>query len=243
MCGIAGILEFDAQRPVEQARLERMRAVLRHRGPDGEGVAVRGRAGLAHSRLSIIDLRGGGQPMSDPSNRVWISYNGEIYNFRELRAELGSLGFSFSTQSDTEVILRAYEAFGEDCVQHLRGMFAFAIWDEGRQRLFLARDRLGIKPLYYAVTEDEILFGSEIKAILAADGVHPELNRAILPEFLATRFIAGSETFFRGVYKLLPGCVLTWTPAGGLHQRRYWQLPSQLGDPEISFATHAREVR
>jgi len=243
MCGIAGILEFDAQRPVEQARLERMRAVLRHRGPDGEAVVVRGRAGLAHSRLSIIDLSGGGQPMSDPSNRVWISYNGEIYNFRELRAELGSMGFGFSTQSDTEVILRAYQAFGEDCVRRLQGMFAFAIWDENRQKLFLARDRLGIKPLYYAVTEDEILFGSEIKAILAADGIRPGLNRAILPEFLATRFIAGSETFFRGVHKLLPGCTMTWSPGEGSRQRRYWQLPSRLDSPEISFATHAREVR
>ena len=243
MCGIAGIFKFDAQRRVEQARLERMRAVLRHRGPDGEGVTVRGRVGLAHSRLSIIDLSGGRQPMSDPSNRIWISYNGEIYNFRELRAELASLGFGFSTQSDTEVILRAYEAFGEDCVRHLRGMFAFAIWDKDQQRLFLARDRLGIKPLYYAVTQDEILFGSEIKAILAAGGVRPELNRAILPEFLATRFIAGGETFFRGIRKLLPGCTLSWAPMEGFRQRRYWQLPSQLDGPEISFATHASEVR
>ena len=243
MCGVAGILKIDAQRTVEPARLERMRAVLRHRGPDGEGVRVHGRAGLAHSRLSIIDLGGGRQPMADATGRIWISYNGEIYNFRELRAELTSLGLSFSTQSDTEVILRAYEAFGEDCVHRLRGMFAFAIWDENHQKLFLARDRLGIKPLYYAVTEDEVLFGSEIKAILAAGGVHPELNRAILSEFLATRFIAGSETFFRGVHKLLPGYTLTWTPMEGFHQRRYWHLPSRLDGQEISFDTHAREVR
>ena len=243
MCGIAGILEFDARRTVEPARLDRMRTVLRHRGPDGEGIMVRGRAGLAHSRLSIIDLGGGRQPMADATGRIWISYNGEIYNYRELRTELMSLGSSFSTQSDTEVILRAYEAYGEDCVQRLRGMFAFAIWDENRQKLFLARDRLGIKPLYYAVTADEILFGSEIKAILAAGGVRPELNRAILPEFLATRFIAGSETFFQGVQKLLPGRTLTWTPVEGFRQRRYWHLPSRLDDPQISFDTHAREVR
>lgn len=243
MCGIAGILEFDAQRTVESVRLERMRAALRHRGPDDEGGKVCGRAGLAHSRLSIIDLGGGRQPMADATGRIWISYNGEIYNYRELRTELMSLGSSFTTQSDTEVILRTYEVFGEDCVKHLRGMFAFAIWDENRQKLFLARDRLGIKPLYYAVTADEIQFGSEIKAILAAGGVRPELNRAILPEFLATRFIAGSETFFLGVHKLLPGCSLSWTPAEGFHHRRYWHLPSLLDGPEISFDAHAREVR
>ncbi|MGE5624337.1 MAG: asparagine synthase (glutamine-hydrolyzing) [Bacillota bacterium] len=242
MCGIAGIVELDPRREVEQARLERMRAVLHHRGPDDAGTIARGRAGFAHSRLSIIDIGGGRQPMQGVQG-TWIAYNGEIYNFRELRGELMARGYRFSTQSDTEVILRAYEAYGEDCVRHLRGMFAFAIWEEGPQKLFLARDRLGIKPLYYAVTEEEVLFGSEIKAILAAGGVPPALNTSILSEFLANRYVAGGETFFRNVHKLLPAHTLTWTPANGFRQRSYWSLPDKLHPDSIPFEVHASELR
>jgi asparagine synthase (glutamine-hydrolysing) len=243
MCGIAGILKFDGHQAVEEGRLRRMREVMRHRGPDGKGIVVRGRTGLAHARLSIIDIDGGRQPMPGTGEGTWISYNGEIYNFRELRVELASRGCRFLTRSDTEVILRAYETFGESCVQHLRGMFAFAIWDPGHQKLFLARDRLGIKPLYYAVTGEELLFGSEIKAIVAAGGSRPVLNTAILPEFLATRFVAGSETFFQGIHKLLPGHTLTWTPAQGLRQERYWALPRHIDADDVPFGVHACEVR
>src|SRR6185503_4101419 len=174
MCGISGILKFDAAAAVEYSRLERMRDVLGHRGPDDSGIVIRGRAGLAHNRLSIIDLGTGQQPMAD-TRGAWISYNGEIYNFRELRKKLEDRGCRFATHSDTEVILQAYQVYGEDCVKHLRGMFAFAIWDRKRQKLFLARDRLGIKPLYYAATAHELVFASEIKAILTAGTLAPAL--------------------------------------------------------------------
>lgn len=204
---------------------------------------VADRVGLAHRRLSIIDLAGGHQPMATPSRTVWITYNGEIYNFRELRRDLESRGCTFRTKSDTEVILHAYEIFGEECVGHLRGMFAFAIWDQGRQKLFLARDRLGIKPLYHACTGDALLFASEIKAILASGFIRPAFNQAILPEFLATRFVAGKETFFQGVKKLLPGHTLSWSPAEGLRERRYWRPSMEMYDSAATLEERAKGVR
>jgi asparagine synthase (glutamine-hydrolysing) len=243
MCGVVGILKFDPRETVEEARLRRMRDVLRHRGPDDRGLMVAGQAGLGHRRLSIIDLAGGRQPMANPGRTAWITYNGEIYNFRELRSDLESRGFRFTTNSDTEVILRAYEAFGEECVERLRGMFAFAIWDQRRRKLFLARDRLGIKPLYYAIAGGELLFASEIKAILAAGSIRPAFNQAIVPEFLATGFSAGAETFFEGIRKLLPGRTLSWSPGEGFRGRRYWQPPVTMDESGGTFAQRAREVR
>jgi len=228
---------------VEEVRLRRMRDVLRHRGPDGAGLMTSGHVGFGHRRLSIIDPAGGQQPMANPDRTVWITYNGEIYNFRELRADLELRGFRFATKSDTEVILRAYEAFGEECVERLRGMFAFAIWDQRHRKLFLARDRLGIKPLYYAITGDELLFASEIKAILAARAARPAFNRTILPEFLATRFSAGAETFFEGIRKLLPGRTLSWSPGEGFRGRRYWRPPVALDDSRETLAQRAQRVR
>ncbi|HKT31106.1 MAG TPA: asparagine synthase (glutamine-hydrolyzing) [Gammaproteobacteria bacterium] len=243
MCGIAGILNFDPRVHVDAAALQRMQQVLQHRGPDDEGRVVLGNLGLAHRRLAIIDLRSGQQPMASADQRLWISYNGEIYNYRALQAEFKSRGCAFRTQSDTEVILNAYTLYGEVCVERLRGMFAFVLWDRGRQTLLLARDRLGIKPLYYACTQDQLLFASEIKAILAAGVIPAELNRDILPEFLATRFVAGPETFYRGIYKLLPGRTLTWSVASGLRQRRYWQLPARLDETRLPIAVRAVQVR
>ncbi|MFI4967251.1 MAG: asparagine synthase (glutamine-hydrolyzing), partial [Gammaproteobacteria bacterium] len=243
MCGIAGILKFGTDQPVEYPRLDRMRTAMQHRGPDDSCIVIRGRAGLAHNRLSIIDLGGGQQPMTGGGHHNWISYNGELYNFRELRSELEQRGCRFVTDSDTEVVLQAYQVFGEDCVRHLRGMFAFAIWDRNRQKLFLARDRLGIKPLYYAFDEGELLFASEIKGILAAEGFKPEFNKSVLPEFLASRYVAGGETFFKGVYKLLPAHTLTWTPSEGVRHNRYWRLPERVGDNDVPFDEHVREVR
>ncbi|MGA7964893.1 MAG: asparagine synthase (glutamine-hydrolyzing) [Gammaproteobacteria bacterium] len=242
MCGIVGIVDMDAQRSPEYSRVKRMRDTLVHRGPDDSGIIMLGRVALAHRRLSIIDISGGHQPMANAERTIWIVYNGEIYNYRELRSELSARGCRFTTASDTEVILRAYEVYGEDCVRHLRGMFAFAIWDETQTKLFLARDRLGIKPLYYAVAGNEILFGSEIKALIAG-GLAADFNKAILPEYLATRFVSGSETFFRGVNKLLPAHTLTWTPTAGVRVRRYWELPQQLDDSGLSMKGYAREVR
>lgn len=243
MCGIAGILKFDPRASVDRAGLERMRDVLRHRGPDDAGSEILGNVGLAHRRLSIIDLDHGHQPMANADRSVWITYNGEIYNFKALRAELESRGCRFSTRCDTEVVLRAYEEFGEACTERLRGMFAFAVWDSNRHKLFLARDRLGIKPLYYAITDDQILFGSEIKSILASNALKPELNSAVLPEFLANRYVADDSTFYRNVHKLLPGHALSWTREEGVTRRRYWQPPVAAGDSGASLEEYAEEVR
>jgi asparagine synthase (glutamine-hydrolysing) len=243
MCGIAGILNFDPQRPVEEQRLRRMCDVLRHRGPDDDGLMLTGHVGFGHRRLSIIDLAGGQQPMANADRSVWIAYNGEVYNFRELREELKSSGCNFATKSDTEVVLRAYEIFGEACVERLHGMFAFAIWDGHRRRLFLARDRLGIKPLYYAITGGELIFASEIKAILATGSIRPQFNKAILPEFLATRFCAGNETFFEAIRKLLPGHTLSWSAEEGTTERCYWQPPLDTDGLRTSLPQRASEVK
>ncbi len=220
-----------------------MRESLLHRGPDEAGVMVSGPVGLAHRRLSIIDLAGGHQPMSNPGGNIWITYNGELYNFRELRELLVSRGCTFTTDSDTEVVLRAYEVLGESCVEQFRGMFAFAIWDGPRQQLFLARDRLGIKPLYYSINDTELLFGSEIKALLAGSAARPVFNRAILPEFLASRYVAGDATFFKGVRKLMPGHTLTWSATGGFRGRHYWQPPVAREDSAKSYQDLVGEVR
>lgn len=223
MCGIAGILRLDPADIVDEGRLLTMRDSLVHRGPDGAGLVIMQRIGLAHRRLAIIDIASGQQPMTNEQRTLWLTYNGELYNFRELRSELLLHGCNFTTQSDTEVVLRAYEVFGEDCVNHFRGMFALTIWDVSAQKLFMARDRLGIKPLYYAINDQELVFASEIKAILAASDTYPVFNRAILPEYLASRFVAGAETFFEGIYKLLPAHTLSWTAHNGVVLRRYWQ--------------------
>src|SRR5881397_449867 len=221
MCGIVGIVNLDPRETVDEALLKRMRDVLSHRGPDGEGLWIEGPVGFGHRRLAIVDVAGGQQPMANEDQTVWIVFNGEIYNHPTLRPELEARGHRYRTRSDTETILHLYEEEGERCVERLQGMFAFALWDRVRRRLFLARDRLGIKPLYYASTERALLFASEIKAILAAGSIRPALNDAILPEFLATRFVSGEETFFRGVQKLLPGRTLSWSLSTGLRTRRY----------------------
>ena len=190
MCGIVGIVRLDPNDTVDEARLMQMRDVLHHRGPDDEGLWVEGPVGLGHRRLAIVDVAGGHQPMANEDQTVWIVFNGEIYNHAALRPELEAKGHRYRTRSDTETILHLYEEEGERCVERLQGMFAFAVWDRVRRRLFLARDRLGIKPLYYASTERALLFASEIKAILTAGILRPEFNEAVLPEFLATRFVA-----------------------------------------------------
>src|SRR5438552_13462253 len=221
MCGIAGIVRRDPREAVDEARLKGMRDVLRHRGPDGEGLLLDGPVGLGHRRLAIIDVAGGHQPMANEDETIWIVYNGEIYNHAALRPGLEARGHRYHSRSDTETIVHLYEEEGERCVERLQGMFAFAVWDRPRRRLLLARDRLGIKPLYYALTDRELVFASEIKAILAGGAVTPALNRAIVPEFLANRFVAGAETFFDGVSRLEPGRTLSWSLRGGARERRY----------------------
>ena len=243
MCGIAGILKLNQGETVDEARLKRMRDVLWHRGPDDEGLLIDGPVGLGHRRLAIVDVTGGHQPMANEDHTAWIVFNGEIYNHAALRPRLEAMGHRYRTRSDTETILHLYEEEGERCVERLQGMFAFAVWDRTRGRLLLARDRLGIKPLYYAGTDQELLFASEIKAILAAWSLRPALNEAILPEFLATRFVSGEETFFRGIRKLLPGRTLSWSPAERFQERRYWQLPVATDQSPLTLEERAAEVR
>ena len=243
MCGIVGIVKLNQRETVDEARLKRMRDVLRHRGPDGEGLWIEGPVGLGMRRLAIVDVAGGRQPMANEDGTVWIVYNGEVYNHADLRPELEQRGHRYRTRSDTETILHLYEENGERCVERLQGMFAFALWDQKRRRLLLARDRLGIKPLYYAWTDHELVFASEIKAILAGGSVRPALHESIVPEFLATGFVAGEETFFRGVRKLLPGRTLSWSCAEGPRERRYWRLPATTDGAPGTLEACGREVR
>src|SRR6476659_7904204 len=181
MCGIAGIVTFDPQGRVDERRLTTMRDVMRHRGPDGEGLLIDGPVGLAHRRLSIVDVAAGHQPMSNEDGTIWVVFNGEIYNHAELRPRLEQRGHHYRTRSDTETIVHLYEEKGDRVVEDLHGMFAFAIWDRPRHRLLLAWDRLGIKPLYYALTGTELLFASEIKGVLAVSPGRPAFNEEALP--------------------------------------------------------------
>ncbi len=223
MCGIAGLLALDG-RPVQGADVRRMCAAMLHRGPDGEGYHVGPGVGLGMRRLSIIDLVTGDQPATNEDRTVWVVFNGEIYNFRELRRDLEARGHVFRTGSDTESIVHAYEEWGEECVQALRGMFAFAVWDEKRRRLLVARDRLGIKPLYYLEADGRLLFASELKALLALPEVERRLNWSALIHLLAFLTTPRTESIVAGVRKLPPGHVLTATAGGGVRVAPYWDV-------------------
>ncbi len=218
MCGICGYVG-----PGREATLAAMAATLAHRGPDGAGRFIGEGVGLAHRRLAIIDLDGGAQPMTDAAGNVLV-FNGEIYNFRELRRELEAFGQRFATRSDTEVLLAAYRQWGRECLSRLRGMFAFALWDAGRRELFVARDRVGIKPLYYAAVGGVFYFASEAKALLEIPGFRRRLDRSALPLYLAFRYTPGERTLFAGIRKLLPGHALTVAADGTLAFSQYWSL-------------------
>ena len=235
MCGIAGIVAADGLHPEERARLPRMRDIITHRGPDDAGLHVDARAGLAHRRLSIVDLAAGHQPLANEDDAVWIVFNGEIYNHRELRTELASAGHLYRTRSDTETIVHAYEQWGDACVERFRGMFAFAIWDAAKERLLLARDRLGIKPLYWALAGNRLVFGSEIKAILASGLLPARPNEAAIPELLSTRYLSGTETMFRGIHRLLPGHVLVFEK-GTVTTRQWWDVPAGPSEPGAALS-------
>jgi asparagine synthase (glutamine-hydrolysing) len=229
MCGIAGLVYTDHNRPCEAETVIAMRDVMPYRGPDDTGLYLEGPVGLGFRRLSIIDLGGGHQPMPGPGDRQWIIFNGEIYNYQALRQELVAKGHIFRTHSDTEVILQLYAERGEDCVHALNGMFAFAIWDSERRSLFIARDRMGVKPLYYAETPEGFLFASEIKALFASGKVTPACREDALGEYLIFRQAAGPETMFRGVRSLPPGCTMT-VQDGRTRVSRYWS-PRPNGEP------------
>jgi asparagine synthase (glutamine-hydrolysing) len=243
MCGICGIVYPAATQWVERDTLAQINAQIVHRGPDDDGFFVDGNVGLAMRRLSIIDVRTGHQPISNEDESLWIVYNGEIYNHRELRSKLEARGHRYRTKSDTETIVHLYEEYGRDCVQHLRGMFAFAIWDRGLRRLFIARDRLGIKPLYYFYDGKKFIFGSEIKAILAYPDIKPEFNQSTLAEYLAFGYIAGPETMFRGIRKLLPGNTLEIDQAGKIKIEPYWDLSVPAGNDGRSRAHYIKTYR
>jgi asparagine synthase (glutamine-hydrolysing) len=224
MCGIAGIFEFGRDTRVSAAALREMCRVMTHRGPDDEGLYTDGSLGIGMRRLSIVDLTTGHQPISNEDGTLWIVFNGEIYNHLALREQLIARGHSYSTHSDTETIVHLFEEYGADCVQHLRGMFAFAIWNRNTKTLFIARDRLGIKPLYYRLTPERLIIGSEIKVVLAHGGIRPGFNRAVLPEFLAFGYLSGADTFYSGIQKLAPGHTMTIGPDGKPQIQQYWDL-------------------
>lgn len=231
MCGIAGCINLDRDQPIDEVVIRAMTDALIHRGPDGEGYYCDGAVGFGHRRLKIIDLVGGQQPLCNESGTLWLICNGEIYNHIELRRDL-SARHTFKTHSDCEVILHLYEEHGPACVEHLNGMFAFAIWDTRTQQLFMARDRLGIKPLYWTQANGRFAFASEIKALFAGGIIEPRRHDAALPEYLTFQFLLGDQTLFEGVHRLEPGTSLSLRPFedGGPRVQRYWDISSEVDD-------------
>jgi len=228
---------------VDPATLDRMCGLLAHRGPDDQGMVFRGAVGLGHRRLSIVDLAGGHQPMANEDGSVWVSFNGEIYNHLDFRPTLAAAGHVYRTRSDTECLLHLYEQYGWEFVRRLRGIFAFALWDERRRLLLLTRDALGVKPLYYAVTRaGDLVFASEVKALLACVPEAADLNALAVPEYFANGFLAGGRTLLQGVRKLRPGHVLLWRE-GVVEERAYWApedwlptgVPATNGDGGADF--------
>lgn len=222
MCGICGIVGAT-DRPVDQSLLTRMNQCIAHRGPDGDGYYLNGNVGLAMRRLAIIDVAGGDQPITNEDESLWIVYNGEVYNYPFLRLQLEEHGHRFRTQTDTECVLHLYEDHGLDCLQHLRGMFAFALWDQHEQRLMLARDRLGQKPIYYTVQDGTLYYASELYALLSALPHTPEVDLEAIDLYLSLQYIPEPLTPYHGIHKLPAGHYLLWQH-GQLTVERYWQL-------------------
>jgi asparagine synthase (glutamine-hydrolysing) len=220
MCGICGLSHSTNQKP-ERALLEKMNAAIAHRGPDSDGFHVDAGVGLAMRRLAIIDVSGGDQPIANEDESIWIIFNGECYNYPEMRAELERRGHRLSTKTDTECIVHFYEDEGDDCIKHLRGMFAFALWDEKKKRLLLGRDRLGKKPMYYSIQNGTIYFGSELSAVLAALPNKPEINLEAIDLYLSLQYIPDPLTAYEGIYKLPPAHTLVWEN-GQATIKRYW---------------------
>lgn len=249
MCGITGACWTPAGEPLSEAVLKRMTDVLVHRGPDDAGFQFSsfsggpGGAALGFRRLSIIDLAGGHQPLSNEDATVWIAFNGEIYNYRELKPELESLGHRFQTASDTECIVHAYEQWGRDCVQHLRGMFAFAIWDQRERRLFLARDRMGQKPLVYRLAGGRLVFASELKALLQIPGAPRAVDPLAVADFVALQYVPHPRTMLSGYHKLPPAHWAEFNAVtGDLIVRRYWQAPYARPDSDQASASSDTKI-
>jgi asparagine synthase (glutamine-hydrolysing) len=232
MCGICGQFNFVRKEPVEPDTIRRMTESIRHRGPDDEGYFFEGAIGLGFRRLSIIDLAGGHQPMSDAEETVWIIFNGEIYNYRELRAELRSKGHQFRTNSDTEAIVHGYKEWGTEVFNRLNGMFGLAIWDARNERLVVARDAMGIKLIYYKIDNGQLTFGSEIRAVLAAEDSKPEVDPVALKLFLRLRYTPSPLTIFQGIRKLAPGTMLVVEKSKCREERWYNYTPIPFSSPK-----------
>jgi asparagine synthase (glutamine-hydrolysing) len=244
VCGICGQLIFDESARVDRGQLQRMTDAIRHRGPDSDGYYIQDNVGLGMRRLSIIDLETGEQPISNEDGSLWIVYNGEVYNYLELRADLIARGHVLRTRSDTETIVHLYEEHGPRCVEHLNGMFAFAIWDTHRRELFVARDRLGIKPLYYVLDHEHALFGSELKCLLAA-GVSREPDYLALHDYLSLFYVPTPRSAYKAVHKLEPGHWLRVRSDGTVQKERYWDIPfpQDASPQEGSRAEHVERIR
>lgn len=242
MCGIVGIIDPAASSFEIRNNLQSMTDAIFHRGPDDEGFFVTDNIGLGMRRLSIIDVEGGHQPIRNEDGSVFLVCNGEIYNYRELTEQLRSRGHQFKTNSDVEVILHLYEELGPECVHQLRGMFAFAIWDSRRQRVFVARDRLGIKPLYYAHTGDCLVFGSEIKALLQHPSVNATPNLDGISAYLSLKYVPAPQTMFAGIESLPPAHTLIWERSSGVKLHEYWQLSFQVDDSRKTEADFVEEL-
>lgn len=253
MCGIVGIIDLQGKRAIDASMLARMNQSQAHRGPDETGLHVEPGVGLGHRRLSIIDLSNGQQPMFNADRSTVLVFNGEIYNFQSLMAELKRFGHHFRTHSDTEVIVHAWEQWGERCVDRLRGMFAFGLWDRKRQCLFLARDRLGVKPLFYAYTKDGcLIFGSELKSLLCHSGLTRELDPMAIEDYFAYGYVPEPRTIFQQAYKLAPGHTLLQISGTLVQPKQYWDVPftphpsmseKQVGDELVERLRQAIEMR
>ncbi|MFI5234413.1 MAG: asparagine synthase (glutamine-hydrolyzing), partial [Gemmatimonadales bacterium] len=241
MCGIVGLVQQAASGPVDAAVIRTMCHAIRHRGPEDEGTFLDGSVGLGMRRLSIIDLSGGRQPIWNEDRSAVIVFNGEIYNYRELRDELVARGHAFRTHSDTETVLHLYEELGAGVVERLRGMFAFAIWDRRQRTLLLARDRFGIKPLYYTTERGSLAFASELKALVAADLTRRELDWEALDQYFQLGYIPAPATPFRDVRKLEPGHWLRWSEQNGIASERYWDLPQEGTEDPVDPERRVRE--
>src|SRR5262245_7062080 len=226
MCGIAGIMSLSG-RPVLESEIRRMCDVMIHRGPDDQGYYAAPGIGLGMRRLSIIDLATGRQPVHNEDRSVWVIFNGEIYNFLELRAMLEQQGHRFYTNTDTEVIVHLYEQHGDTCVEKLRGMFAFALWDDRRKRLLVARDRLGVKPLYFGQAQGRLVFASELKAVLQDRAFRREFNWASVSHVFGSMCTPLDESIVEGIHKLKPGFILTAAAGKGVETKQYWDVEFQ----------------
>lgn len=245
MCGITGKLYFNPLKKIDISELKDMSNSIYHRGPDDEGHYISDNIGLGFRRLSIIDIQNGHQPLSNINKSIWITFNGEIYNFQELRQKLIKKNYKFKTNSDTEVIVNLYEEYGEDCTKHLRGMFAFVIWDDTNKKLFAARDRLGIKPFYYYIDDEKLIWGSEIKSILKAN-VKPQLSLQALDQYVTYGHTLKNNSIYQNISKLEAGTSFSISPYSGseIKFKKYWNLeyrPDYL-KPQVEFEEEIRDV-